>query len=125
MLVYRIHKRDDIKVGPYYGSAIFTPEIIKRIPAKPSPEEDGIISFMSSFHFCGFSSIESLLSWFSAWVLRELFRRDYCVSILEVPDDLVKVGKNQVVFPLESCNYVKGIQCASKIQEMFMNGSAT
>ncbi len=125
MLVYRIHKQDDIKVGPYHGSAIFVPEISRRIPARPNPKEDGIISFMSSFHFCGFSSIQSLLSWFSAWVLRELFRMGYCVSVLEVPNALVKVGKNQVVFPLESYNYVSEIQCASKIQEMFMNGSAT
>lgn len=119
MKIFRIHKKGAVDVGPYTGGAIgWNSEMLRRIAAKPEPREDGIGTFRYGVHHCGFASVQSLLDWFSAWCLNALFRESYCVSILEVPDEQVYIGRNQVAFHIDSAKVVKSIVDVSEVKEL-------
>lgn len=108
MLVYRVeHKRH--RHGPYRCENLKTKKCKDLAWAllgdhdsdfeHPCPQEEGIL--MRERDYCGFISIEQAVEWFDGWLDRLHFA-GYCLAVFEVPEDYVKLGERQAVFPRES-----------------------
>lgn len=94
-IVYRVHKRGDLYVGPMHYSG----DLEGANWQLPGPRRDGI-DFSSGYDYCACESIAQLLNWFGNCLLT-LFRRNYVVSVIEIEDSKVKRGLHQVAIRLE------------------------
>ena len=100
MLIYRLAKRTDIRDRPDTGTH-WTEE------QHPMPQDDGIGDDFSAEYICGAVGWPQFFKW---WHDREKFEaallKDHYVYSIEVPDELVLVGRNQVMFRPEDATRI-------------------
>lgn len=135
MLVYRVENSS--KSGPYAGGAV-----VHNVPGAygfhgaPCPYNDGIDDedFAAGAYMadrggrqCAFESIEHLLAWFGVPDLDRMAAADTHISVIDVPDDEVKIGRHQVTIPrnakrvgyITSTSEVFDKACTDKLADLF------
>lgn len=95
--VFRVE--DDLRLGPYTSRLVAIKVLVHHddLAYHPEPSNDGIRD-MQDTEWCGFSSIEALLRWFSFKDRVALEYSGLHVVKIEVPDYMVRYGKRQLVF---------------------------
>ena len=89
----------ETRIGPYQqvsGTPLY--EMCGQHAAMhhPTPYNDGIET-MTWDEYCGFVSREAIDKWFHGWKTK-LHKHGYHIAVYEVPFELVKFGRLQVVF---------------------------
>jgi hypothetical protein len=117
MLVYRVahatEKRYGFPMGPYNGAVPVMKDDEKinwahQDDNHPSPRMDGVS--ISVDEYCGLASMERLRDWFDGW-LGILGAQGFRIFVYEVPENLVKQGRKQLVFPLAEAKLVRTEPC--------------
>jgi hypothetical protein len=101
MLVYRVEKNG---VGPYWSDEV-SEDLYERISShngcanRPVPRRDGIDipQHMAKEYYFGFQDIESLKKWFRG-VRNKLRKNGFKMSVYDVDENLVYIGKKQLAF---------------------------
>lgn len=98
MKIYRIENERGL--GPLakgYHPCLATSDERQRLRRLPTPQSEWLV-MMSGEHVCGCSSMDQLHKWFNSLQIDEMEKDGYHLKEFEVPDELVQVGKYQVVF---------------------------
>lgn len=97
--VYRVEHKETGE-GPYRAWDNTQPELAMCYAhaelGHPPPTHDGIET-MERTDYCGFASREALDKWFHGWKTK-LHKWGYHITVYDVPLELVKFGRTQVVF---------------------------
>lgn len=103
MLILRLAKRTDIRHQPDTGTEWAEGQ-------HPYPQEDGIPEFTPE-HICGASSWSQFFQWWhDPTKYNKALEKDHSVYLVDIPDELVLVGRNQVMFRPEDARSIRKLQ---------------